>query len=250
MTADVRANVRARYPRYLCSPCATENIKGYYLNSRKVCFLRQRGGSPSGFFPKVVAILHRLVAKARWWKYSRANTLPHNRCQKHFRSVDQCGTRGHKRGAATPQQSHAKLLLDFNWKTIILVKWPWLPLRLVCHRDGELRFSFPRAVTRRKYHRTRGRFTLFVFLLLFLLLLFLLLLFFFSIFLILTFDYSNGSCKPEAKILDDWRSIQYYLYNLYDHYEVLNYLKKTLYLLLSITVKFYFVFCVFILYLT
>lgn len=34
------------------------------------------------------------------------------------------GREGHKRGtaAAAPQQSHAKLLLDFNWKTIILVE--------------------------------------------------------------------------------------------------------------------------------
>lgn len=38
------ANVRAAAmsPRYLCRPRATENIKGYYLNSRKVCFLRRR----------------------------------------------------------------------------------------------------------------------------------------------------------------------------------------------------------------
>jgi len=27
-----------------------------------------------------------------------------------------------ERGTAAPQQSHAKLLLDFNWKTIILVE--------------------------------------------------------------------------------------------------------------------------------
>lgn len=36
MTADVRANVRARCPCYLCKAReAAENIKGYYLNSRK-----------------------------------------------------------------------------------------------------------------------------------------------------------------------------------------------------------------------
>lgn len=126
-------------PLLVQSPRATENIKGYYLNSRKVRFLRRRGVAapppgPRSALPRAIASLRRLS-----WRRGVADAGESIPVPMLFRIIDvknilealiNVGTRkdtrererGTARGAAPPQQSHAKLLLDFNWKTIILVE--------------------------------------------------------------------------------------------------------------------------------
>lgn len=115
-----RKRTSAVFPTCAARPRATENIKGYYLNSRKVRFLRERGERG----PRVIAILHRLVARAR----DSGESIP---VPVIFRIIDvkniletliNVGRGDIREGRRMPQQSHAKLLLDFNWKTIILVE--------------------------------------------------------------------------------------------------------------------------------